>query len=109
LNASFTWQRRECQRKRVIDQTAPFAQLIESAVQPIDPVDRDAIDELYRAIHQLRPTERALILLHLDGFSYEEIARTLGTSANAVGSRLTRARNNLAGILKGMVHRHERV
>jgi RNA polymerase sigma-70 factor (ECF subfamily) len=109
LNASFTWQRRECQRKRVIDQTAPFAQLIESAVQPIDPVDRDAIDELYRAIRQLRPTERALILLHLDGFSYEEIARTLGTSANAVGSRLTRARNNLAGLLKGMVHRHERV
>jgi RNA polymerase sigma factor (sigma-70 family) len=109
LNVAFTWQRRECQRKRVIDQTAPFAQLIESVVQPIDPVDRDAIDELYRAIHQLRPTERALIVLHLEGFSYDEIAGTFGISLNAVGSRLTRARNNLAGILKGMMHRHERV
>jgi RNA polymerase sigma-70 factor (ECF subfamily) len=109
LNTAFTWQRRECQRKRVIDQTAPFAQLIESIAQPADPVDRDAIDELYRAIHQLHPAERALIVLHLEGFSYDEIAGTFGISPNAVGSRLTRARNNLAGILKGMMHRHEPV
>jgi RNA polymerase sigma-70 factor, ECF subfamily len=109
LNAAFTWQRHECRRARVIDQTAPFAQLIEGIAQPVDPVDRDAIKELYRAIHQLNPAERALILLHLDGFSYGEIAHTLGTSANAVGSRLTRIRDSLAKLLKGKLHDHERV
>jgi RNA polymerase sigma-70 factor (ECF subfamily) len=109
LNAAFTWQRRECRRRRVIDRAAPFAQLVESVAQPVDSVDRDAIDDLYRAIQQLRPTESALILLHLDGFSYEEIAGTFGISANAVGSRLTRARDNLARLLKGMLHSHERV
>lgn len=109
LNAAFTWQRHECRRTRVIDQTAPFAQLIESIAQPVDPVDRDAIDELYRAIQQLPPAERALIVLQLEGFSYDEIAGTFGISPNAVGSRLTRARNNLARILKGMMHHRERV
>jgi len=109
LNSALTWQRRECRRHRVIDRAAPFAQLIESTAQPVDPVDRDAINDLYRAIRQLRPAERALILLHLDGFSYGEIAHTLGTSANAVGSRLTRTRESLAKLLKGKPHHHERV
>ena len=109
LNTALTWQRREYRRRRVIDQTAPFAQLIECVVQPVDPVDRDALDELYQAIHRLRPAERALILLHLEGFSYDEIAGTFGISPNAVGSRLTRARNNLARIMERMRHDHERV
>lgn len=109
LNTALTWQRRECRRHRVIDQAAPFTQLVESTAQPVDPVDRDAINDLYRAIQQLRPADRALILLHLDGFSYGDIARTLGTSANAVGSRLTRTRDSLAKLLKGKLHHHERV
>jgi RNA polymerase sigma-70 factor, ECF subfamily len=108
LNVALTWQRRECRRRHIIDRSAPFAQLVEGLAQPVDSVDRDAIDELYRAVQQLRPAERALIVLHLDGFSYEEIAGTFGISANAVGSRLTRARGHLAKLLKGM-HRHERV
>ena len=109
LNSALTWQRRECRRHRVIDRAAPFAQLIESTAQPVDPADRDAINDLYGAIRQLRPAERALILLHLDGFSYEEIGHTLGTSPNAVGSRLTRTRESLAKLLKGKLHHHERV
>jgi RNA polymerase sigma-70 factor, ECF subfamily len=109
LNTAFTWQRHECRRARIIDQTAPFAQLVERVAQPVDAVDRDAIEELYRAIHQLNPAERALILLHLDGFPYGEIAHTLGISPNAVGSRLTRIRDTLAKLLKGKRHYHERV
>ena len=109
LNTALTWQRRESRRGQVIDRAAPFAQLINSAAQPVDPVDRDAINDLYRAIHQLRPAERALILLHLDGLSYGEIAETLGTTANAVGSRLTRTRDTLAKSLKETLHHHERI
>lgn len=108
LNAALTWQRRECRRGRVIDRSAPFAQLIESVTQPVDLVEREMIDELYHAIQQLGRGERALILLHLDGFSYEEIAGTFGISVNAVGSRLTRARDNLTKLLKGKLHHHER-
>lgn len=109
LNTALTWQRRESRHRRVIDRAAPFAQLIEKTAQPVDRVDRDAINDLYRAIRQLRPAERALILLHLDGLSYEQIADILGTTANAVGSRLTRTRDALAKSLKGKLHHHERV
>lgn len=107
LNTALTWQRRESRRGKVIDPAAPFAQLIESVPQPVNAVDREAIDELYRAIQKLRRAERALIILHLDGFSYEEIASTFGISANAVGSRLTRIRNNLGGLMKGRQRHHE--
>ena len=109
LNAALTWQRRESRRRRMIDHSAPFAQLIETVAQPMDSFGRDAIGDLYRAIQRLRPAERALIVLHLDGFSYEEIALTIGISANAVGSRLTRIRENLARLMKGTPHHHEPV
>jgi RNA polymerase sigma-70 factor (ECF subfamily) len=108
LNTALTWQRRESRRQRVIDRAGAFAQLVEPAAQPVEPGDRDAIEELYRGIRELNPVERALILLHLDGFSYNEIAHTLGISVNAVGSRLTRIRDTLAKLLKGKVEHHER-
>ncbi len=109
LNTALTWQRRESRRGRIIDRSAPFAQLVEMVAQPVDSFGPDSVADLYRAIQQLPRAERALILLHLDGFSYEEIAHTLGISANAVGSRLTRIRDALAKLLKGNLHYHERV
>ncbi len=109
LNAAMTWQRRESRRGRIIDPSAPFAQLIHTAAQPVDSSGRHAIDDLYLAIQQLRTPERALILLHLDGFSYEQIAVTIGISENAVGSRLTRVREHLAKLLKGAPESYERV
>jgi RNA polymerase sigma-70 factor, ECF subfamily len=109
LNTALTWQRRESRRGRMIDRSAPFAQLVEMVAQPVDSFGSDSVGDLYRAIQQLPRAERALILLHLDGFSYEEIALTIGISANAVGSRLTRIRDNLARLMKGTPHHHEAV
>ena len=109
LNTAMNWQRRESKRRRVIDAAAPFARLIDTVAQPADPIDREAVDELYGAIQQLRPAERALIILHLDGLSYQDIAGTLGISVNAVGSRLSRVRDNLAKKLKGGQREHEPV
>ena len=101
FNAALTWQRRECRRSRLIARDASFAGLAETAeYSPADANLRDTVTELYAAIHRLRPAERTLILLHLDGFSYSEIASTLGISANAVGIRLTRTREHLQTLLK---------
>ena len=109
LNTAMNWQRRESRRTRLIDATAVFGRLIDTVAQPADAIDREQIAELYGAIQQLRPAERALIILHLDGLSYQEIAGTLGISVNAVGSRLTRARDTLAKKLKGDYRQHEPV
>ena len=109
LNTALTWQRKESRNRRVIERASAFSELVDRVSQPVDPVDREAIEELYRAIRRLTRAERAVILLHLDGFSYGDIAHTLGISPNAVGSRLTRIRDTLAKLLKGKLHDHERI
>lgn len=105
LHVALTWQRRESRRSRLIDHHAIFSELIATIAQPragyVAGVD---LADLYSAIRQLRPTERALIVMHLDGLSYEEIATTSGISVNAVGSRLTRARDHLEKLLKSYYH-----
>jgi RNA polymerase sigma-70 factor, ECF subfamily len=59
------------------------------------------IDRLYAAIQQLPGVDASLILMHLDGLSYREIADVLGISENHVGVKLTRVRKQLAELLKG--------
>jgi RNA polymerase sigma-70 factor (ECF subfamily) len=101
LNVALTWQKRESRRSRALDRTTLFSELIEKTPQPSkeSSASRDLVAELYSAIQELKPAERALIVLHLDGLSYAEIAISLGLSVNAVGSRLTRIRNHLEKLL----------
>jgi len=48
--------------------------------------------QIERALAQLRPLERAVLLLHKrEGLEYSEIAQQLGISANMVHKHLTRA------------------
>jgi RNA polymerase sigma-70 factor (ECF subfamily) len=52
--------------------------------------------ELRRALEDLPPAQRmALLLRHLEGFTYLEIAEAMSTSAKAVDSLLQRARHAL--------------
>lgn len=50
----------------------------------------EAIGALYRYIESLEPLHRALILLHLDGYSYEETAEVLGITVTNVATKLSR-------------------
>lgn len=50
---------------------------------------------LYVAINQLKKEDRALILLHLDGKSYEEMAEIMGITVNNIGVRLLRCKKRL--------------
>ncbi len=50
---------------------------------------------LHEAIRSLPAVDRALVLLHLEERSYEEIAEILGMSINHVGVKLTRIRQKL--------------
>ena len=55
---------------------------------------------LYGQIASLEPVARSLILLHLDGLSYREIADTLGISETNVGAKLSRIRRTLVDKMK---------
>lgn len=61
--------------------------------------DTDQLDQLYAAIAQLPELDRSLILLHLDGLTYAEIAQVLGLTETNIGARLTRLRQRLKEML----------
>ena len=61
----------------------------------------ERIAEVRRAIEDLPPADRDVILLKdIQGLSYAQIASLLSIEEGTVGSRLSRARKNLAKILK---------
>jgi RNA polymerase sigma-70 factor (ECF subfamily) len=85
------------------------------AMHPADPVDEESAPEpcapqtdpllvrdLERALAKLSIEQRSvLLLICLEGMTYEEAARTLGVEVGTVISRLSRARNKLRALLFG--------
>ena len=55
----------------------------------------EPINRLYDAIRQLSEVDRAVILLHLEEKSYQEIADIIGTNPNNIGVRITRIKDRL--------------
>ena len=53
------------------------------------------LDWLYEQIARLDHIDRSLTLLMLDGFSYREMAETLGISESHVGVKLNRIKAQL--------------
>lgn len=62
---------------------------------------RDTVEQLYTAIHQLPKADTALVLLYLDDLSYRDIADVLGISEGNVGVKLNRAKKALSKLMKG--------
>lgn len=56
---------------------------------------KEAIKELYECIATLGPIDRAIVMMWLDEYSYEEIAETIGLRRNNVATRLHRAKEKL--------------
>lgn len=50
---------------------------------------------LHKRVHRLRPFDRAIVLLWLEGLPYDEIGAIVGISAKYVSVRLTRIREEL--------------
>ena len=69
----------------------------------LDPIDIHAlppdaterVQTLYRVIDSLAVFDRALLLLHLEGYRNAEIGDILGLSTTNVGTKLTRLRSQL--------------
>jgi RNA polymerase sigma-70 factor (ECF subfamily) len=62
---------------------------------------REIVEQLYAAIHQLPKADAALVLLYLDQLSYREMAEVVGISENNVGVRLNRAKKALSDLMNG--------
>lgn len=57
-------------------------------------------DRLFEALGKLSDTEKAIIALYLDEFSYKEIAAITGFSETNIGVRLNRIKTKLKEIIK---------
>ena len=57
--------------------------------------DSQQIQLLHKRIHQLKPFDRAIVLLWLENLSYEEIGTIVGITAKNVGVRLYRIKEEL--------------
>ncbi len=61
-----------------------------------DDTDKGAmLKEMYNLINRLGPTDKALILMWLDSYDYETIAKVTGIPRNTVASRLRRIKERL--------------
>jgi RNA polymerase sigma-70 factor (ECF subfamily) len=90
--------RRRTARARAREEGDPET-LAAVAVEPDQP--NPDVATLYRCIRELPTLDRAIVLLHLEGQSYDEIARTTGLSRGNVGVRLVRIKGRLRACLAG--------
>lgn len=60
----------------------------------------DEKEMLYKGIRSLQEIDKALISLHLDGYGNQEISEIMGMSANLVGVRLHRTKQQLIKFFK---------
>ncbi len=56
---------------------------------------RESIKDLYECIATLNPIDKAIMMMWLDEYSYDEIAETIGITRNNVATRLHRAKEKL--------------
>ncbi len=102
LNTALTWRRGAGRRERRFEAREMLDEFAAEGSSPAETAEqRERVEQLYRAVHSLAETERALVILMLDGLSYREIAEVTGMTENHVGVALTRARRRLAERLKG--------
>jgi RNA polymerase sigma-70 factor (ECF subfamily) len=94
LNTAITYDR-QLRRKpeEALDERVDLA-------APNAPDER--IELFYRAMQSLNDTDRALLVMHLEGLTYEEIASVLGLTENHVGVKLNRAKNKLQQLVQGL-------
>jgi len=77
---------------------------LEEVLQLTDNHDSELSDQilhLYQTIKKLNKIERGIILLHLEGNSYEEISEITGFTQSNVGTRLGRIKNKLTALMQG--------
>lgn len=88
LNTCISYQRKENRRH---GQSLDF----DIDMSTTDDSDTEQIEMLHSRISRLRPFDRAIVLLWLEGISYDEIAGIVGITPKNVGVRLFRIKEEL--------------
>ena len=103
-NAALTWRRTEKNYRARVDRFEGLLATESRGADAGSSREREALEHIYAAIRQLPPLDRSLILLHLDGVSYADIAQIHGLTESNVGVRLTRLKQKLTEALEALTH-----
>lgn len=102
LHTAMNWHRKDKSRRSKQQPLLEVQALApEGANGAVQVQQRETVERLYGAIHQLPKTDAALVLLYLDELSYREMAEVLGISESNVGVKLNRAKKTLGELMKG--------
>ncbi len=105
LHTAMNWQRKDKPRRA---RQQPLLEVQAVASEGFDGAEqvqqRDTVEKLYKAIHQLPKNDAALVLLYLEELSYREMAEVLGISESNVGVKLNRAKKALSELMRGLTH-----
>ena len=66
---------------------------------PASRADTESEEVIYVALSYLKPHDKALVLLYLEGYQYQEIATLLDLSATNVSTRLARIKQKMKTII----------
>lgn len=99
LNSAISYNRKHKRKQREIN-SASYSFYDNAPEEKQDANEREKkIELLYESINELKKDERALILLHLEGKQYDEIAEIMGISRTNTGVKLMRVKKHLQRIL----------
>jgi RNA polymerase sigma-70 factor (ECF subfamily) len=105
LHTAMNWQRKDKPRR---SRQQPLLEVHVLSTEDPNSVEqaqqRETVEQLYNAIHQLPKTDAALVLLYLDELSYRDMADVLGISEGNVGVKLNRAKKALRELMNGNPH-----
>ena len=65
----------------------------------ISPSEQESAEVVRYALSRLSPSDKALVLLYLEGYRYQEIAELLSISATNVSTRLNRIKQKMKVII----------
>jgi RNA polymerase sigma-70 factor, ECF subfamily len=95
LNTAITWFRDYTRQSKRIEYTDLVPHLIDETDSTID----ELYDQLYSAINALGKIDKAIILLMLDEYSYDEIAEIIGITKTNVATKISRIKLKLRDYL----------
>lgn len=105
LHTALNWHRKDKPRR---SRQQPFVEAQFPAPDRVDCAEqaqqRETVEQLYQAVRELPKADTALVLLYLDGLSYQEKAEILGISESNVGVKLNRAKKALKELMRGDSH-----
>ncbi|WP_024768631.1 RNA polymerase sigma factor [Aquimarina macrocephali] len=92
LNVAISFYRKSNYQRNKSD---TFNEDLVSTSYKQNPESSENIEQLYYFIAQLSELNKALILLYLEKYSYEEIGQTLGISTTNVATKISRIKKQL--------------